>query len=112
MKASEIRKILKLARQFGVKEMTMGGFAVSFHAPKRVKKKAKKVATSTSLQGDHSAATPEATLEPQEPIELTSEGLPTHDELLLMSTPFYDQMQELKRLQDAGDASDETQSIN
>lgn len=108
MKPAEIRKILKLARQFGVKEMTMGGFAVSFHTP-RVKKKDKRVSTSSLSQGqDALPDTPAPQLSEQ---ELTSEGLPTYDELLVMSTPFYDQMQEFKRLQDEGD-DHETQSVN
>lgn len=110
MKASEIRKILKLAKQFGVKELTMGGLTVSFYEPKRVKNKAKRVSASAALQSTHSALTPD---EPTDTThDLATMGFPTQDELMLMSTPFYDQMQEYKRLKDSGDVTDETQFDN
>jgi hypothetical protein len=94
VKASEIRKILKLAKQFGVKELSLEGFTVQFFE-KQVKRKEPVV---SSFPTEHVPThSPDTTLLVTTP-DLTSEGIPTEDELLLMSTPFYDQIQELKRM--------------
>lgn len=94
MKASEIRKILRLARESGVEEIALGDLRVKFFRKKmaRKTKSAMVAAPSPPLQ----TSTPSKSVIQ----ELTSEGLPTDDELLLMSTPFYDEMQRLKAIQD------------
>lgn len=98
MKATEIRKILKLAQEFCVQELTYEGLVIKFKSAKVKQKKVPGV--SLSAQNASSGANFPSVTPAMMPVELTSEGIPTEEELLFMSTPFYDQMQELKRIKD------------
>jgi hypothetical protein len=102
MKPQEIKTILKVAKELGVKDLSVGGLTVTFF-DKRDKKKAAGYSLSPATDSKTPAATPSLS---KESPELTSEGIPTEDEFLLMSTHFYDQLQAAKRHHDEDAAAE------
>lgn len=100
MKPSEIRKILTLAKSLGVKELELAGLRVSFK--ERRAKPSHSISEPLSFSPQSVSVLPAETEDAiehrREPTELTSEMIPTDEEFLLMSTGFYDALQEEKAM--------------